>query len=416
MNLPCPDCDHPNWVGLRFCTRCGLRQTGFAARPAHAAELSPIFRSHIDAWTLDEAADLYPVFGELVFIDGKGQAWILSPEPQARPRPLGLSQNAGPVEVLAVDRWLVVREGDQIRVLASPLIRTARLNNLPVLTTQAMPSGTAARLEGARATLWRAKVGSIARIGTHLAVLVEVDGTTRLRVFSLAGSEDRRWEAQATVLRDDPLPAGTWHFERGATPRGVALVAASDRAVVLLRESRQHAPKLERLVFELPPHAGWLRAGSATLTSYGIAVLTEANDALLPWLLHDPEARPLAIIAPEALDGLEPQVQGETVTVMARARGQRHQLNFLVPRFEVDPIAGAVTNRIEEELPGGVLYRANDWTSLWLRSPAEDTALPLENEPRGSTVRGALEGRRLWVLSRREGRPGCSVTALEWEA
>ncbi|MCB9525719.1 MAG: hypothetical protein H6702_20440 [Myxococcales bacterium] len=413
MEIDCPRCEHPNWVGLRFCTRCGLRQRGFAARPPGAAAPQVAWRGEVAEWPLGGAVDLFPAFGDLVFAGPQG-AWVLTPGEDARPRPLGLPPGDGPLEALAVDRWLVLRQGGRLRVLAAPLMHTPHLASLgqDEGTALPLPRGTAERLAAFSPSLGRARVGSIARLGRHLAALVAEGAETQLQVFDLRGPDpERSWRHGITLQRADGLPAGAWHIERGAAVGRPGLVAAADQALTLVRPTAQD-DGVEVFHFALPPAAGRLRPGSVVLTRHGIAALAEQPDgALTPWLFHHPERPPLAIVCPAAIDGLEPVVEGDGVSVMALIRGARHRLNPLVPRFEVDPVPGPVTNRIEEALPGGVLYRAHDWATLRLRDPADDQPLPVD-EPRAATIRGAVEGRRVWILAA-DGPRGCTVTAID---
>ncbi len=413
MDIACPQCAHPNWVGLRFCTRCGLRQRGFAARPTVPAEVQVAWRGEVAEWSVSGAVDLFPAFGDLVFAGANG-AWVLTPGEGARPRTLGLPPAEGPFEALAVDRWLVVRQGGRVRVLAAPLMHTPHLLGLaqdegwPL----PMPTQTAARLAAFSPTLGRARVASIARLDRHLAALVAEGDQTVLQVFDLRGADAAQpWRAALTPQLSQALPAGAWHIERGAAVGRPGLVAASEQALVLVRPTDE-GDDIEVFTFGLPAAAGRLREGSVTLTRHGIVALSVAADgALRPWLFHDPDGPPLAIVAPAPVDAIEPVSDADGVSVMALIRGGRHRLNPLVPRFEVDPVPGPVTNRIEEALPGGVLYRAHDWATLRLRDATDDQALPVD-EPRAATIRGALEGRRVWILAA-DGPRGCTVTALD---
>jgi hypothetical protein len=424
MDIACPRCHHPHWVGLRFCTRCGQRLTGYAPRPPAATHLDLAFDQPVNGVLPEQGLELFPAFGQLLLCH-HGELSLLAPDTGDRLRPLGRRPGGaagGPIEALAVDRWLVVRHDDALRILAAPFLRTPRVQSL--LTAEAqplpMPAGTAARLRNARLTGWRSKLGSVARLGSRLAALVAEGQQTRLYILDLDGPEpEGHWEVGAlrpcAVLR---LPPGAWHIERGAAGHGAALLLSGDAGLCLVRHDAGGGPDAyEQHLFESPVGTR-LRPGQAVITDHGIAALADTDSGRRPLLFSEPGRAPLPIIAPdgvtpENIDGLEPRFDLGARTVTARVRGVRHQLNYLVPRFEVDCLTEALTNRIEEELPGGVIYRSNDWETLRLRGLDYDVPLPV-NEPRDAPVRGALEGRRLWLITARNDGPGSRVRALDW--
>jgi len=380
LKILCEGCEKRLWIGLWHCPSCGKRQEQLLSM---GASLRIIEAPQPIPWSSVESADLFPLFGDLLLRSDPEEAMLLRPG-QA---PLYFSAWQGD-EVIAVDRWVVIRRGDHLHILPAPLFHRGQLEHCPILEhSMPRPEETERLLERAQRLPQRQLLSSIARIDRCLAILSDQGGEVRLRVLDLNSQDpERPWSSGLKLLFEAKLPSGPWHFERGASPDGGRLLLASDREYVLLEGAR----RLRR--YAAPAQ---LKLGGLIDTAFGVMLLSEEDQV---WLQME-DQEPQLLEVPGVLEGLERTGEGDERSAVARIAGGRHLFNPAEFCFDPDPLYGPSCKRLELLLPGGMIYRADDRETLHLRTPIWDAALPLRS-PRGLPPRACLEGPRLWILLR----------------
>ena len=426
MEVTCGSCGRRAWSALRYCTQCDEPLTAHPRRAEGATAieaLTPAHRLHIRG----AAPRIWALFGDLALVTSDGRTVIhrISDASRHAPnasgaadppvwtgRPLWSNPTPmeGPGEMLAVDRWIVARDGHGMRLMAAALTRG---EGEPVDHDEfPRPLDTEDILEGQAERSVAPRISSMARLGTRLAFLAADGDALRLNVADLTGLEDKSWIPALRLEAAIDLPAGRWWLDRGAAQSGERLLACSERCIVVadLQEA-----KPRHKIFELPTEQPIL-PGQALLTDFGALVLTgDEGGPRTAWLIDQDGPRKVPPL--EDLEGLEPHLAGGRHGALGRTSTRRVRFDADFGHFAGDVWDALAIRQVDVEAPGGVVFRANAKDQPLVRVPGREVTLPISTdvEP-GARLLAAIEGPRIWILIRSPRGSETTLQAFQWSS
>lgn len=408
MNVAC-HCGHEQWIGLVHCTRCGVEMTAVPPWQLARSQMESLYdgpSQHIGRH--GEKYRLFPAFGDLIIAPEKGPVRVLQlvggrEAVQALPRDLDPLD----LEVVSIGRWLVVRSRQEVRALAAPLLRQSYCES-GFQTIGEGPGFTPPQrlLERALPHFGGGGAASIARLGTHLIqVSGEDPGRSTIRAIDLGRARNG---PPASVKVFERSLVGDWLLDRGGAPGAERLALHSEFHVGFL--SLDQASGEIRLRTSTAPVPHRVYPTSTVLTDSELVFLaTDPRDgAHIPysWEFDSPRRdAPARVGLPggRPVDGIEPSLIGRRIGVVARSGTSFFPYQADALSFSGAPQFGLQINTAPPSTPGAVVY----WNDRDQRLQARfvDDDLPLPAADRLEAQVAAVEGPRLWLVGRREGRP-----------
>lgn len=404
MKTDCSKCGASLWVGLVYCTQCGTELKGLPPATTPNSRMRLVFDG-VDPCAPPSGAvlRLFPVFGSLFVATDRGSPLVLEPHGDSMSvRRLTREWSLPDLEVVSVGRWLVVRAGEELTVMAAPLLRTSHLES----AIHTLASGTSAtppaRVSAALGAYGAGGAATIARLAAagrqYLAHIVGESGNSVVRVLDI-GTATLARPTTRTVL--EQRLSGAWLFDKGGRPGSDRLVLHSPDQVGVLQ--------LVEGTGEVTLRQGEIRADqvvvptSSVLTDEELLFLVGPKDGpyeARAWELNRPGGGVVRVRPPRggSIDGIEPWSDGPTVGAVARVGTRFYRYESDSARFSAAPVAGREINSDPPSAPGAVVYQDESRKAVRVRFVDADLELPIPRQLEGAEY--AVEGGRVWVLGR----------------
>jgi hypothetical protein len=407
MNINCNACGVSLWVGLVYCTQCGVELKGLPPAIDSDSRMRLVFDGEDPCGRESgEVLGLFPVFGDLLVASDRSPPSMLELDGESvSVRRLKREWRLPDFEVVSVGRWLVLRAGEELAVTAAPLLRTPHLES----AVHTLASGAAAtppsRVAAALGEYGAGGAATIARLAAggrqYLAHIVGESDNSVVRVLDIGTARLARPPTEAILEKRLP---GAWLFDKGGRPGSDRLVLHSPDRVGVLQLTAGTGDVVLELCNGRTDQV--IVPTSTVLTDEELLFLVGPKDGpykARAWELTRPNGGIVETRAPQgrSIDGIEPWIEGPTVGAVARVGTRFYRYESDSARFSAAPVAGLEINSDPPSTPGAVVYQDEARKAVRVRFVDADLELPSERPLERANY--AVEGGRVWAFGHRGG-------------
>ncbi|MBU0551462.1 hypothetical protein KKB55_21080 [Myxococcota bacterium] len=364
------------------------------------------------------AQRLMGVFGDLVTVDPQGNALMYRREDLESTerwigQPLVDEALSPPVELLIVDRWLVIRDEYELRIIAGALIHNTEVPNKHLGFERPWEiTSLLGQLDG---RINSSRISSMGRLNHYLVILTVQNHAPVVKIVKIDEEKTTPWRSELKEVDQIPLSKNLWWIDRGSTQSNNRILVCSEHSVIIIWVNKQGEIRSKRV--DLPEnYEGKILIGQTIVSDLGIMMITnERNSFNIPWFFNGAFLARVAN-SPTDLEGIEHDLdQGNKQLIIGRTFSRRLHFDFNFSRFFNEPIYNSLTiKQVDFDLPCAIFFRDNVNGNLFIRIPGLEKQIPMnEVIDENTEIKAAIEGHRIWVLSQRS-HQSLYVETFDW--
>ncbi|MBU1429405.1 hypothetical protein KKF91_02475, partial [Myxococcota bacterium] len=272
------------------------------------------------------AQRLMGVFGDLVTVDPQGNALMYRREDLESTerwigQPLVDEALSPPVELLIVDRWLVIRDEYELRIIAGALIHNTEVPNKHLGFERPWEiTSLLGQLDG---RINSSRISSMGRLNHYLVILTVQNHAPVVKIVKIDEEKTTPWRSELKEVDQIPLSKNLWWIDRGSTQSNNRILVCSEHSVIIIWVNKQGEIRSKRV--DLPEnYEGKILIGQTIVSDLGIMMITnERNSFNIPWFFNGAFLARVAN-SPTDLEGIEHDLdQGNKQLIIGRTFSRR---------------------------------------------------------------------------------------------